>query len=199
MDKPRLGHCVREIIDHHMDKNRKLNIEILGADNRELDTPEGRDFQPGHGIECAWMLLVEALRLENSELMDTALTMLKWHIVKGWDEDYGGFYWFLNIDGKTPFKKGWDNKPWWSPAEALIGLMLAYEETSDAWYSDWFDRVHEYAFRIFPDRENGEWYQMCDRRGRPVEQVVALPVKDPFHLPRAVMFIIQSIDRQLGR
>ena len=66
-----------------MDKNRKLNIEILGVDYRELDTPEGRDFQPGHGIECAWMLLVEALRLDDSELRDTALTMLKWHIVKG--------------------------------------------------------------------------------------------------------------------
>ena len=81
---------------------------------------------------------------------------------------------------------------------ALFGLILAFELTGDEWYGDWFQRVHEYAFRTFSDGENGEWHQKCDRYGRPVDSVVALPVKDPFHLPRAVMFIIQSLERQLN-
>ena len=75
--------------------------------------------------------------------------------------------------------------------------MLAYEITQDSWYMDWFLKVHDYSFKIFPDRKNSEWHQKCDPRGNPVSGVVALPVKDPFHLSRAVMFIIRSLDRIL--
>ena len=28
-----------------------------------------------------------------------------------------------------------------------------------------------------------------DRQGRPITELIALPVKDPFHLPRAAMLI----------
>jgi N-acylglucosamine 2-epimerase len=190
--------CVHEIIDHHMDPVRGLNIEKLNADYQVPDSPEDRDYQPGHGIECSWMLMLEGLRREDKTLLEKAFTMLKWHIDKGWDNNYGGFFWFLNIDGVTPCKDDWDCKPWWSPAEALFALILAYELTGDKWYSDWFERVHEYAFRTFSDSDNGEWHQKCDRYGKPVDSVIALPVKDPFHLPRAVMFIIQSLNRQLN-
>ena len=33
----------------------------------------------------------------------------------------------------------------------------------------------------------GEWRQRLDRAGQPVTELIALPVKDPFHLPRAAL------------
>ena len=83
--------------------------------------------------------------------------------------------------------------------EALLALMLAFEITGEKWCWDWFMKVHEYSFRTFPDTENGEWKQRLDRQGNLITQTLVLPVKDPFHLPRAVMFVIESIARQLKK
>ncbi|MBT4484605.1 MAG: hypothetical protein HOC71_13120 [Candidatus Latescibacteria bacterium] len=189
--------CLRLISDYHMDSTRKLNIEMLDQDYREVDFPGGRDYVPGHGIECAWILMLEARRKDDDRLMDTAMKILRWHIEKGWDDEYGGIYWWLNIDGDTPYEKNWQCKLWWPHAEGLLAFMLAYEITHDAWYLDWFEKINEYSFKTFTDHENGEWCQRLDRKGNPITQTLVLPVKDPFHLPRAVMFIIESIERQI--
>lgn len=59
----------------------------------------------------------------------------------------------------------------------------------------WYQRVHEWSFAHFPMAGLGEWRQRLDRQGRPVTDLVALPVKDPFHLPRAVILILQLLGR----
>jgi len=190
--------CIDLIITRHMDEKRRLNIEMLDPEWKETDFPEGRDYVPGHGIECAWILMLEAKRRESDDLLEKALRILRWHIEKGWDEEHGGIFWWLNIDGETPYEKNWDYKLWWPHSEALLALMLAYEYSGDDWFMEWFERMHDYSFRTFPDVENGEWKQRLDRRGNPITKTLVLPVKDPFHLPRAVMFVIESLERRTG-
>ena len=58
-----------------------------------------------------------------------------------------------------------------------------------------YRQVFDYTFRTFPnpDREIGEWIQIRDRQGRPEQRVVALPVKDPFHIIRNVAQIIELL------
>jgi len=58
-----------------------------------------------------------------------------------------------------------------------------------------YGQAHEYVFRTFPnpDKAIGEWIQIRDRQGRPVEKTVALPVKDPFHILRNVLLIIELL------
>jgi N-acylglucosamine 2-epimerase len=41
--------------------------------------------------------------------------------------------------------------------------------------------------------EVGEWRQRLDRKGKPMTTVVALPVKDPFHLPRALILSLEVL------
>ena len=72
--------------------------------------------------------------------------------------------------------------------------MLAYQVSGEAWCLDWYWRVHDWAFAHLPDTEHGEWFQRLDRQGRPLEEGIALPVKDPFHLPRAVIYLIDVLD-----
>jgi N-acylglucosamine 2-epimerase len=57
----------------------------------------------------------------------------------------------------------------------------------------WFERVWEYAFRVFPHPNPaiGEWIQIRDRRGAPLDRVVALPVKDPYHITRNLIQMIE--------
>jgi len=203
VDDPELeeeaARCVRLITDYHMDEKREINIETLGPDWREVDFLQGRDYVPGHGIECAWVLMLEAQRKGDDKLMETALKILRWHLEKCWDEEYGGIFWWLNIDGETPFEKNWQYKLWWPHSESLLALMLAIEISGDAYWMEWFDKIHDYSFRTFSDEENGEWMQRLDRAGKPTSKTLVLPVKDPFHLPRAIMFVIESLERQINR
>jgi N-acylglucosamine 2-epimerase len=55
--------------------------------------------------------------------------------------------------------------------------------------------VHDLSFKHYPVPEHGEWTQKLDRQFRKITDVVALPVKDPFHLPRAIMLCVESLAR----
>ncbi len=46
-----------------------------------------------------------------------------------------------------------------------------------------------------PDKSVGEWIQIRDREGRPESKVVALPVKDPFHIVRALALAVPVLER----
>ena len=69
------------------------------------------------------------------------------------------------------------------------------ELSGDEEFLDWHHRVHEYAFGTFPnpDKQVGEWAQVRARDGTPVDKVVALPVKDPFHITRALILCIDLL------
>ena len=62
---------------------------------------------------------------------------------------------------------------------------------------DWYWKAHDYTFETFPnpDRIVGEWIQIRDRQGSPESKVVALPVKDPFHIARAMLLAIPVLER----
>jgi N-acylglucosamine 2-epimerase len=59
-----------------------------------------------------------------------------------------------------------------------------------------FRRTWDYVVRTFPhpDPAVGEWIQIRDRAGRPLEQVVALPVKDPYHIARNLLQLLALFD-----
>lgn len=58
-------------------------------------------FAKGHAIECGWYLLREASIQGSSDLAEFAI---KHFIVNpfdyGWDGDYGGLFYFLDVDGQ---------------------------------------------------------------------------------------------------
>jgi N-acylglucosamine 2-epimerase len=62
----------------------------------------------------------------------------------------------------------------------------------------WHERIRQYCYAHFHVEPYGEWRQKLDRRGRPLEETVALPVKDPFHLPRALIYCIDVLERLTG-
>ena len=53
----------------------------------------------------------------------------------------------------------------------------------------WADLTQEWTMQTFPDRVNGEWIQIRTVSGEPLDEVVALPVKDPFHIIRSLSFL----------
>lgn len=58
-----------------------------------------------------------------------------------------------------------------------------------------------YTYELYPntDPEIFEWVQIRERSGEPAEKVVALPVKDPYHVMRNLILIIECIYSQMKR
>jgi len=175
----------------------------------------GSFFRPGHGLEDAWFIMHFAERTGDRKALSTALDIVRWMTSKGWDEEYGGVPQLLHKDGGSPrgkiaernkndhmlvdLREHWGNKLWWVHSEALYALILAYEHSRDEWFLDMYNKFHDYVFKTFPNpnKEIGEWIQIRDRQGRPEDKVVALPVKDPYHITRAFMHLIKSLERML--
>ena len=76
-----------------------------------------------------------------------------------------------------------------------IAALLAYEATGLPWCLEWHQRVLDYALAHYPVPAHGEWRQKLDRQGRPITDTLFLPVKDPFHLPRALIYCALTAQR----
>jgi N-acylglucosamine 2-epimerase len=73
-----------------------------------------------------------------------------------------------------------------------------YTRTKEEDYLRYFEQVFEYTYRTFPnpDRSVREWIQIRTRDGKPQDKVVALPVKDPYHIIRNVLLIIELLEQK---
>ncbi|MDE3197071.1 MAG: AGE family epimerase/isomerase [Acidobacteriota bacterium] len=168
--------------------------EFLTRDYGNLPGAEGRFVNPGHAIESMWFVMEWARARGRDWIIEMAAETVRRHLEAGWDREFGGIFLGIDAAGGAPFLPHSEKKMWWPHTEALYALLLADRLTGEAWCREWYWRVHEWAFAHFAMPETGEWRQRLDREGRPITDVVALPVKDPFHLPRAAVKIVELIE-----
>jgi N-acylglucosamine 2-epimerase len=183
------------VMNHFVRPERKCLLEFLNRDYREVVPPEGTFVMPGHAIESMWFQMHRALARNDRELFFKAIEVLRWHLEGGWDQEYGGIFLGIDAEGHPPFLPNSETKVWWPHTEALHALLLAHELTGESWCGKWFDQVYEWSFGHFSMSGVGEWRQRLDRTGKPMTKVVALPVKDPFHLPRALILSLELLRR----
>ena len=179
----------RIVMNRFARPDRRLLPEFLTRDYEELPGSEGSFVNPGHAIESMWFVMHWARRRGDAATIARCAEVIRRHLEAGWDPEYGGIFLGIDARGGEPFLPHSEKKLWWPHTEALYALLLAYRLTGEAWCLDWYRRVHEWAFAHFGMPETGEWRQRLDRQGRPITELIALPVKDPFHLPRAAMLI----------
>ena len=181
------------VMNRFVRPERKLLLEFLSADYRELPPNEGTYVMPGHAIESMWFNLHCARRRNDADAIRRAAEVIRRHVEAGWDPQFGGLFLGIDAEGGPPFLPNSDKKIWWPHTEALYALLLAFRLTGESWCLEWYGRVHDWSFRHFPMAPNAEWFQRLDREGNPVQDLIALPVKDPFHLPRAVLLILDLL------
>jgi N-acylglucosamine 2-epimerase len=186
----------RLVMDTFLRSDRNVLLEWLATDGTELEPPQGTVVVPGHAIESMWFQMHIARKHNDRETQDRACAAIKRHLELGWDDEYGGLLLAVDADGRSEVAWSFhEAKVWWPHTEALYACLLAYEHTRDDAFLAWHKRVHRYSYALFPDHEHGEWRQRFDRRGNLITDVVALPVKDPFHLPRALVYCIEVLER----
>ena len=183
----RIDKQIDELFRYFIKPEKKVLLETVGPDGEMTEGPEGRCVNPGHAIETAWFILEEARLRDDKDLMKKTLPVIDWSLALGWDKEYGGLFSFVDIEGKQPAQFEWDMKYWWPHCEAVYALLLAYDMTGDEKYAQWFETVHEYTWKHFPDREYGEWFGYLRRDGSVQVDLKGNHYKGPFHIPRFLM------------
>lgn len=179
-----IDRSIAEIRDFHVKADIECVMETVGIDGQILDHFEGRTLNPGHAIEGAWFIMFEGQIRGDKTLIQLGCRMLDWMWQRGWDQEYGGLLYFVDLKG-LPVQEYWhDMKFWWPHNEAIIATLLAYQLTGDSKYLEWHTRVHEWAYRRFPDPEQGEWFGYLHRDGTVSSSLKGNLWKGPFHLPR---------------
>jgi len=189
--------CVNEIMNQFLDRKHRVVRENIAVDDTSVDEIyEGRHVNPGHGIEAMWFVMQAARKNNDQATIREACEAVKWLLEFGWDEQYGGIFYFLDLYGKPHIELCWDMKLEWVHVEALVATLMGYYLTGDSELFDWFEKIHDYTWQHFPDREYGEWYKYLNRRGEVNNRCKSNKWQNFFHLPRA-LYLIAKICRAL--
>ncbi|HZQ21638.1 MAG TPA: AGE family epimerase/isomerase [Terriglobales bacterium] len=184
------------VMTQHLKPEHHLLYEFVLPGGRLAPGDAGETFLPGHAIESMWFMERIYSCYSNRERIRQAMDAIRWHLERGWDEEFGGIFLARHAHGGTPCWHSPDSKVWWPATESLYALLRSYEVTGESWCLEWYDKVHDYAFHRYPNHEHGEWFQNLDRQGNRIPAVVAgLEVKDPFHLPRSLIYSIAVLRR----
>lgn len=163
-----------------------LILEHVTPDGEFSDSFEGRLVNPGHGLEAMWFMMDLAERSGDEALfkkaVDRSLNLLEY----GWDQKYGGLFYFLDIKGSPPLQLEWDQKLWWVHAEALVCMLKGFAHTGDKRCWQWFEKLHQYTWDHFVDKEFGEWFGYLNRQGEVLLPLKGGKWKGCFHVPRAL-------------
>jgi N-acylglucosamine 2-epimerase len=186
-----------EIFRDFQQRRHGLIHEFVRIDGGELAAPAGTAVVPGHAIESMWFQLhVLSHSQGNDRRMDEIFPAILRHLEIGWDAACGGgIRLAVDADGQEPV--GWnfaDTKLWWPHTEALYATLLGWERTRRPEFLAWYEKIWRVCLEHYVDWENGEWRQKLDRRFQPITDVIALPVKDPFHLPRSLILQIELLE-----
>lgn len=175
-----------EVMDVFYHAEEQVVLENVTAEGGFSDSFDGRLVNPGHAIEAMWFIMDLGERMGDRGLIvqaaQRALRMMEY----GWDEDYGGIFYFLDIKGYPPQQLEWDRKLWWVHLESLVAALKGRRHTGDDAFRMWFERLHEYTWSRFADAEHGEWFGYLDRRGERLFDMKGGKWKGCFHVPRAL-------------
>ncbi len=190
-----------EVFSDFYDSDSDRIIEFVQEGGGVFADPEGAVTVPGHAVEEMWFQwhVFQQVGWKDAP-RELVLRLIFRHLELGWDKKHGGMV--LAIDREGRDEVGWkfaDTKLWWPQTEALYATLLGWNETGDMAYLDWFERIWLLCLEHYVDWENGEWRQKLNHDLSPMTDVIALPVKDPFHLPRALMLQIELLEARQGQ
>jgi N-acylglucosamine 2-epimerase len=186
---------LHEVMEIFYQPDPGLILENVNPDGSFSDSFEGRLINPGHGIEAMWFVMDLSIRLKNPELAKKAVEIVLKTLDYSWDKRYNGIFYFLDIKANPPQQLEWDQKLWWVHIETLISLIKGYQLTGNQGCLEWFEKVHDYTWKHFPDPEYGEWCGYLNRQGEVLLPLKGGKWKGCFHVPRGLFQIWKTLEK----
>ncbi len=187
---------IDEILTEFYQEDSGLILENIAPDGSFVDCFEGRLVNPGHINESVWFMLDIAKRYNDDALAKKSVKILLRTMEYGWDQEYGGIFYFKDIQGHPTQQLEWDQKLWWVHIESLIACLKGYVMTGNEQCKEWFLRLHDYTWSRFRDDEYPEWYGYLNRQGEPLLTLKGGKWKGCFHVPRGLFQIWKTLESE---
>lgn len=180
--------CIHEVMEvFYRPELGGIIVENVTQDGQLSDTFDGRLLNPGHAIEAMWFIMDLGVRLDRPDLIEKAVKITLTMVEYGWDKDHGGIFYFMDRLGYPPQQLEWDQKLWWVHIETLISLLKGYKLTGSKECLMWFEKIHNYTWDHFKDKEHGEWFGYLNRQGEVLLSLKGGKWKGCFHVPRGLL------------
>ncbi|MBO8130943.1 MAG: AGE family epimerase/isomerase [Candidatus Marinimicrobia bacterium] len=149
----------------------------------------------GHDIECSW-LLTEAMGVLGSEVYENlrkiSLKLAETTLNSAFNER-NSIYREQRETGELE-----DDVEWWTQAEAVVGLINAYQLTGDNRYLEKALLAWDFIESFLVDWNYGEWFYEVSKDGKPnLKKLKVEEWKGPYHNVRACVNIILRVDKIL--
>lgn len=185
---------IHEVMEVFLQPDSGLILENVQPDGSFSDSFEGRLLNPGHTLEAMWFIMDLARRIGDDALIGKARDVMLRTLDFGWDREYGGILYFLDIQGHPTQQLEWDQKLWWVHVEALVAMAKAWTMTGDERCAEWFQKLHDYTWKHFRDPEHGEWFGYLNRRGEVLLPLKGGKWKGCFHIPRSLYQVWKTLE-----
>lgn len=191
--------CIHEVMDVFYRPELGLIVEHLSTEGELVDCFDGRLLNPGHAIEAMWFIMNLGKRLGRQDLIEKAVQIALNEAEYGWDKKHGGIFYFMDRLGRPCQQLEWDQKLWWVHIETLITMLKGYQLTGNAKCLEWFERVHDYVWTHFTDKEYPEWFGYLNRQGEVLLSLKGGKWKGCFHVPRGLFQCWQILEDLAAR
>lgn len=204
-----LKSCVEKSLYEFASNAYEAPFEYIGIDGKPRPEGEGRLIDPGHTMEAMWFSMKAGIKCGNTEYGKRAMKILDWVIERCYDEEYGGFYQHVDLDGTLEKRfltnsyagipAAWDDKIWWVQAEGLYALAMSALYHENEKHFTYFLTMYDYVQRYFRDKDYGEWYSILSKDGKVVSDYKGFELKGFYHVPRCLMQLVILLEEYLGQ
>ena len=184
--------CCERLLLNHLDISSGLFVELLAPDGTRFADAQGREVMPGHTAQACRVLLRLARQRGDDTLSARANGLLNSHLHAGWDPEYGGIFYLIDLADGHPVDA---DKNTWQQIEFLVALLAAYENTGASWAAEWYKLLYKWASEHHTDPLTGLWHTSADRSGEPPAEPMPL---DLYHYPRMLMLNLECCERLLA-
>ncbi len=183
--KSRLKELI-EIFQKHIINSKTFHFELFF--DEKWDSTKNIESL-GHDIEGSWLLCEAAEVLGDEQIIkqiqSTAMKIVRVVCDIGFDTDGSLFY---EAEGGHITNT---QKDWWAQAEAVVGLINAYQLSKQEHFFEGAERCWLFIREHIVDSAHGEWFWRAPDGGRPELKVSEW--KAPYHNSRVCLEIIRRL------
>ncbi len=92
-----IDRSIDDIRRFHLKDDIQCVMETVGKEGELIDHFDGRTLNPGHAMEGAWFIMWEGKLRGDNALIQMGCHMLDWMWHRGWDAQYGGILYFVDV------------------------------------------------------------------------------------------------------
>ncbi|WNJ21573.1 AGE family epimerase/isomerase [Pontibacter sp. G13] len=183
---------IRSFLDHIIDPETRHMRLFFDREWR----PIAEEISYGHDVEASWLLFEAAEVLGDKSLIEevgrVALQMMDMCIDRALLED-GGWVYEAGPAGLIDSRRYW-----WPQAEALVGLVNAWQLSGNARYLQDAQRTWRFVRKHLIEPRTGQWHDWITLEGEISQVELAGPWKGPYHNVRACLELIERMSLPVG-